>query len=83
MESIGDRYGMSLLGGFIGGGISSASTDFSQAKALANMTNDTAIQEIVYMINNDKIDDFLKYVNKADLGNKYLSFDSDENGNFK
>jgi hypothetical protein len=82
-ENIGDRYGMSLLGGFIGGGISSASTDFSQAKALASMTNDTAIQEIVYMINNDKIDDFLKYVNKADLGNKYLSFDSDENGNFK
>lgn len=82
-ENIADRYGMSLLGGFIGGGISSASTDFRQAKSLASMTNDTAIQEIVYMINNDKIDDFLKYVNKADLGNKYLSFDSDENGNFK
>lgn len=82
-ENIGDRYGMSLLGGFVGGGISSAATDFSQAKALAKMTNETAIQEIVYMINNDKIDDFLKYVNKADLGNRYLSFATDENGNFK
>lgn len=82
-EDIGNRYGMSLLGGFLGGGISSASTDFSQAKQLANMTNETAMQEIVYMINNGKIDDFLKYVNKADLGNKYLSFDTDENGNFK
>ena len=29
-ENIGDRYGMSLLGGFIGGGISSAATDFKQ-----------------------------------------------------
>ena len=82
-ENMGDRYGMSLLGGFVGGGISSAATDFSQAKALASMTNETAIQEIVYMINNDKIDDFLKYVNKAELGNRYLSFATDENGNFK
>ena len=82
-EDIGDRYGMSLLGGFVGGGISSAATDFSQAKALANMSHETALQEIVYMINNNKIDDFLKYINGASLGNKYLSFDTDENGNFK
>ena len=27
-ENIGDRYGMSLLGGFIGGGLSSIGTDF-------------------------------------------------------
>lgn len=47
------------------------------------MTNESAIQEIVYMINNDKIDDFQKFVNKADLGYKQLSFDYDENGNFK
>lgn len=82
-EDIGNRYAMSALGGFIGGGISSAATDFSQAKQLANMTNETAMQEIVYMINNNKIDDFLKYINGATLGNKYLSFDTDENGNFK
>jgi hypothetical protein len=31
-ENMGDRYGMSLLGGFLGGGISSASTDFGQAR---------------------------------------------------
>ena len=82
-ENIGDRYGMSLLGGFIGGGISSAGTDFSYARQLGKMTNQSAIQEIVYMINNDKIDDFLKFANKADLGNKYLSTDVDENGNNK
>jgi hypothetical protein len=35
------------------------------------------------MVNNDKIDDFLKYVNKADLGSKYLSTELDENGNRK
>jgi len=47
------------------------------------MNKESAIQEIVYMINNDKIDDFLKYVNKADLASKHLSFDRDENGNYK
>jgi hypothetical protein len=30
-ENIVDRYGMSLLGGFIGGGLSSAGTDFKYA----------------------------------------------------
>lgn len=42
-ENMGDRYGMSLLGGFLGGGISSVKTDFSRAKQLANMTNESAI----------------------------------------
>jgi hypothetical protein len=82
-KDMGDRYGMSLLGGFIGGGLSSVGTDFSYAKQLGQMTNESAMQEIIYMINNDKIDDFVKFANKADLGNKYLSFDTDENGNYK
>lgn len=82
-DNVIDRYGMSLLGGFIGGGVSSINTDFSYAQQLAKMTNESAIQEIVYMVNNDKIDDFLKFANKADLGNKHLSFDTDERGNFK
>lgn len=82
-ENMGDRYGMSLLGGFLGGGISSVSTDFSQAQQLAKMNKESAIQEIIYMINNDKIDDFLKYANKADLGSKHLQFAIDENGNYK
>jgi hypothetical protein len=47
------------------------------------MNKESAIQEIVYMINNDKIDDFLKYANKADLAPKHLQFATDENGNYK
>lgn len=82
-ENTVDRYAMSALGGLIGGGLSSAGTDFNYAKQLSKMTNESALQEIVYMINNDKINDFVKYMNKAELGNKYLSFSTDENGNFK
>lgn len=81
-ENIVDRYGMSLLGGFLGGGISSVNTDFKQARELSKMTQETALQEIVYMINNDKIDDFLKFVNKQPLGNKHLKWETDENGNY-
>ena len=81
-ENIGDRYGMSLLGGFIGGGISSVSTDFKQVQQLAKMTNETAIQEMIYMVNNDKIDDFLKFANKQTLGPKNLRWETDENGNY-
>lgn len=82
-ENVIDRYGMSAIGGFLGGGISSVNTDFSYARQLGKMTNESAIQEIIYMVNNDKIDDFLKFANKADLGNKYLSTAVDENGNNK
>ena len=82
-ENVGDRYGMSLLGGFFGGGISSINTDFKQAQQLAKMSKETAMQEIVYMINNDKINDFLKFANKANIGKKNLTFETDEEGNFK
>lgn len=82
-ENVFDRYAMSVLGGFLGGGLSSAATDFSYAKTLGKMTNEKAIQEIIYMTNNNQIDDFLKFINKSTLGDKNLSFDRDENGNFK
>jgi hypothetical protein len=35
------------------------------------------------MTNNNQIDDFLKFINKSTLGDRNLSFDRDENGNFK
>lgn len=82
-EDVGTRYGMSLIGGFLGGSFSSASTDFSYAKNLSKMTSESAIQEMIYMANNDKLDDFLKFVNKSVIGDKHLSFETDENGNFK
>jgi hypothetical protein len=82
-ENVFDRYSMSVLGGFLGGGLSSAATDFSYARELGKMTNEKAIQEIIYMTNNNQIDDFLKFINKSTLGDRNLSFDRDENGNFK
>ena len=72
-DNMFDRYGMSALGGFFGGGINSVATDFVQAKNLANMTRTQALQEIIYMVNNGEDQDFLKNIDKMTLGDKNLS----------
>lgn len=72
-DNMFDRYAMSAIGGFLGGGINSVSTDFVQAKNLANMTRTQALQELIYMVNNGEDQDFIKTVNNMTLGDKNLS----------
>ena len=72
-ENMFDRYSMSALGGFIGGGITSAGTDFVVSKNLANMNKSTAMQELLYIVNNNQDGEFLRAINKMNLGNKNLS----------
>lgn len=68
-----DRYAMSALGGLVGGGITSAATNFSQVKSLAGMKNSEAMQQLLYMANNNQLGDFLKQVDKMTLGDKNKS----------
>lgn len=68
-----DRYTMSALGGLFGGGITSAVTNFSQVKSLAGMDNSAAMQQLLYMANNNQLGDFLKQVDKMTLGDKNKS----------
>lgn len=68
-----DRYTMSALGGLFGGGLTSAATNFSQVKSLAGMDNSAAMQQLLYMANNNQLGDFLKQVNKMTLGDKNKS----------
>lgn len=68
-----DRYAMSALGGLFGGGITSAATNFSQVKSLAGMDNSAAMQQLLYMANNNQLGDFLKQVDKMTLGDKNKS----------
>lgn len=77
------RYGMSFFGGAIGGGINSASFDYSQFKNISNMTTDQAMQQLVWMDRNGEIEEFFETVNKESLGNKYLSTHQNEDGSFK
>ena len=83
-ENVVDRYGMSFLGGFIGGGISSATFDFSNTRRALNMNYDQAMQEIIHKAHNNDLDGIYKILDKEEIGNKNLSarhFDKDENGN--
>lgn len=68
-----DRYTMSALGGLLGGGMTSAATNFSQVKSLAGMDNSAAMQQLLYMANNNQLGDFLKQVDKMTLGDKNKS----------
>lgn len=72
-ESMFDRYTMSALGGFIGGGLTSAGTDFSTANSISKMSKTQAMQELLYYVNNNQDQDFLKQAYKVRLGNKDLS----------
>ena len=72
-ENVRDRYLMSALGGFVGGGITSAGTDFQTANSLSKMNKTQAMQELIYMVNNGQEKEFLKQVDKMNLGNKNLS----------
>lgn len=68
-----DRYTMSALGGLFGGGITSAATNFSQVRSLAGMDNSAAMQQLLYMANNNQLGNFLKQVDKMTLGDKNKS----------
>lgn len=68
-----DRYGMSLIGGFVGGGLTNLGTNYKMVNSFNNMTSEQAIQEVVYMARNGGLQDFLRQVDKMQLGDVNLS----------
>ena len=82
-EHLFDRYAMSFLGGFIGGGISSAAFDFSQTRKSLNMDYNKAVQELIWKVRNNDLNGIYKILNNEEIGNKNLSaskFVEGENG---
>lgn len=75
-----DRYGMSLVGGFIGGGLTNAFTNYKAISSYDKITNKQAIEELVYMARNGGLNDFMKQVNKMQLGDQNLSTDFEIQG---
>lgn len=68
-----DRYGMSLVGGAVGGGLTNVVTNYKTINQLNNLTSQQAIQELVYMVRNEQTKDFLKSVDKMQLGDPNFS----------
>lgn len=72
-EDMTNRYGLSFVGGGIGGGIFQTLPDLREARRLRDMKSTDAYQQLVYMARNGQMNDFLKTADKMVLGNKYLS----------
>lgn len=74
-SEIVDRYGMSLIGGFVGGGLTNAAMNYKAINSFDKITNQKAIQELVYMARNGGLNDFMKQVNRTQLGDSNMSTD--------
>ena len=79
VSDLANRYSMSLVGGFIGGGLTNAGTNYQSINNLGNMTSKQAIEEVVYMARNGGLNKFLKEVNKMQLGDRNLSMNIQQN----
>ena len=79
VSNLANRYSMSLVGGFIGGGLTNAGTNYQSINNLGNMTSKQAIEEVVYMARNGGLNKFLKEVNKMKIGDKNLSINTQRN----
>lgn len=78
-----DRYAMSLVGGFVGGGINAPFMNYKPLKNLSNMDSSQAMQEIIYMARNGKLGELRKTVESVETGDKNRSYRmvQDSNGN--
>ena len=72
-NDIGNRYGLSFVGGAIGGSLGSLQTDYQQAKQQKTWTRDQAWQELVHIVKEGEGDKFLDVVNKMTWASGDLS----------
>ena len=70
-----DRYGMSLIGGFAGGGFANLGNNYRMSKSYANITSKQAMEQLVYIGRNEGFKQLRKDLAKFDLpiANKNLS----------
>lgn len=72
-DNMFDRYGMSFVGGMLGGAMFDMVPNLREARKLKNLNSEQAVQQLVYMARNGKIEEFLREVDKMPLGDKNLS----------
>lgn len=79
-----NRYALNFTGGFIGGSLGQGLADYRQASSLKSMDKTQAWQQAVHIIKEGKLNDFVKTINKMQLGSTDLTFKGatmDEEGN--
>lgn len=68
-----DRYGMGMVSGLVGGTLTSAFTNYSQVSMERAKTPEQAIQQMIYLEREGKLDKILKNLDDYTLGDKNLS----------
>lgn len=75
-NDMGTRYSMSFLGGLMGGGLFAGTEtfhDFGPNGPVANMTNESAQQHLIYLLREGKRSEIERQINKMTFGDKNLS----------
>lgn len=82
-DSLLNRYGLSFVGGLIGGGLGQALPGYQEALKIKQMDQQSAWQEMVYLIKEGKGEELKDLVRKMPIGNEYLGITTDAQGNFE
>lgn len=72
-NNVAERYGLSFVGGMLGGTIGAVQNDFQVARKLGNMDKDQAFQQLVHIVNENEDEKFMKVIRKMDWAPKNLS----------
>lgn len=73
LDEVRDRYGLSLVGGMIGGGLASITTNYNIINEYKGLDRKSAVEQLVYIVRNNETDQFFKDINKLKLGDSNLS----------
>lgn len=73
-DDIVNRYGLSFVGGALGGALASIDTDFRNAKQIKQLDNEeAAFQELVHIVKEGKANEFLSTIDKMTFSSSDLS----------
>jgi hypothetical protein len=72
-NNVAERYGLSFVGGMLGGTIGAVQNDFQVARKLGSMDKDQAFQQLVHIVNEGEEGKFMNVIKKMDWAPKNLS----------
>lgn len=78
-DNMAIRYGMSFIGGTVGGGIATALPGYRAARSGRTIKDSEAYKQLVNIVQNGQSQEFIDTVNKMQLGNRDLSMNEVQN----
>lgn len=78
-DNMAIRYGMSFIGGTVGGGIATALPGYRAARSGRTIKDSEAYKQLVNIVQNGQAQEFIDTVNKTELGSRDLSMNVVQN----